>query len=215
MEGDTTGYCYLFGGAAAHVVVAALNGGVRLRISEVHGAVFGIVGDAPDSSGSFHQRLVAIGIEGGSEITHRGVLVEVIRRVFCAACHAGAVFDSGGAVADIVVVVDVVIAVDGGGGELAAVVVAEGVVLHRVLAGGVADGGAPERVVAVLALCHESGAAMIRHACEQVALNLVALRQLHTIGLSELKSLLQATTAGTHCKVRHHQKYVYIFFVSR
>ena len=36
-------YRYLFGGAAAHVVVAALNGGVRLRVGEAHGAVFGIV----------------------------------------------------------------------------------------------------------------------------------------------------------------------------
>ena len=181
MERDVSVYCYLLGGAAPHVVVGTFDDGVAFCVGEAHGAVFGIVNHSPDTCGGFHQRLVAIGIEGGGEITHGGVLIQLISGIICGYVAFCCCFS----IPDIVVVVDVVIAVDGGGGELAAVVVAEGVVLHRALARGVAGGGAPERVVAVLALCHESGAAMIRHACEQVALNLVALRQLHTIGLSE------------------------------
>ena len=39
MEGDTAGYCYLFGGAAAHVVIGAFDDGVRLRQNHPVGGV--------------------------------------------------------------------------------------------------------------------------------------------------------------------------------
>ena len=83
MERYFSVYCYLFGGAAAHVVIGTFDDRVRLRIVEAYGAVFGIVGDAPDTCGGFHQRLVAIGIEGGGEITHGGVLIQLISGIIC------------------------------------------------------------------------------------------------------------------------------------
>ena len=137
VKGDASVYCYLFGGAAAHAVIGAFDDGVRLRVGEAHRAVFGIVGDAPDTCGGFHQRLVAVGIEGGGEITHGGVLIQVIRRVVGDCLRY---FLCRGSIADVIVVVGVVTVVDGGGGEFTPVVIAEGVVLHRALAGGVAGG---------------------------------------------------------------------------
>ena len=44
MERYFSVYCYLFGRAAAHVVIGAFDDRVRLCIGEAHGAVFGIVG---------------------------------------------------------------------------------------------------------------------------------------------------------------------------
>ena len=121
------------GGAAAHVVVLTMHGGngaVCRLAGEVRGAVLSVVADGPDAGGSLHAGLVAIRIVLRLEVdvaTHRecGVLVEVISHIPRATCHAGAVFDSGGAVADIIVVVSVGAVVDGGGGEFAAVIIAE------------------------------------------------------------------------------------------
>ena len=59
-------------------------------------------------------------------------------------------------------------------------------IFHRALAGGVAGGRTTEGVIAVLAVGYQSGAAMVCCAREQVALNLVALREVHIIRHREL-----------------------------
>ena len=188
VKGDASVYCYLFGGAAAHVVIGAFDDGVRHRVTEAHRAVFGIVGDGPDTSGGFHQRLVAVGIEGGGEIAHSSVLIQLIGGIAC----GDFAFCCRVSIADVVVVVGVVIAVDCGGGKLAAVVVAEGVVLYRALAGGVAGGWATESVIAVLTISYQGCAAMARHAGEQIALYFVALGEAHVVRYRELLQQMRA-----------------------
>lgn len=98
--------CYLFVRAATHAIVSAFYHGTGFFISEAYGAIFGVVDGAPDTCSGLDERLVTIRIEhwykGGCTILRdSGVLVELIRRVLCAACHAGAGFDSGGAVTDV------------------------------------------------------------------------------------------------------------------
>ena len=96
LERGAAVYCYLFGGAAAHVVVGAFDDGAAFRVGEAYGAVFGVVDDLPDTRFRFDAGLVAVCIEDRSEITHGGVLIQLIGDVFCATCHADAVFDSVG-----------------------------------------------------------------------------------------------------------------------
>ena len=61
------------------------------------------------------------------------------------------------------------------------------VTLHHAVAGGVASRGATEDIVRILTLRDLGCAAMIRHAGEQVAVFLVALRQRHAVGFLTLK----------------------------
>ena len=89
--------CYLLVGAATLAVISAFHH--HVAVGEVHRAVFGIVGDEPDTCGGFHQRLVAVGIEGGSEITHCGVLIQLIGGIAC--CYIA--FRCRFTVADVVV----------------------------------------------------------------------------------------------------------------
>ena len=102
-------------------------------------------------------------------------------------------------ITDVVVIIGVVAAADRGGGELAAGVIAEDVVLHRALAGGVAGGRTTERVVTVLAIGYQGGAAMVRHAGEQVALVLIAERERHVIGFGERLEQVCAGQIGVFC----------------
>ena len=192
--------CHLFGGTAAHVIVAALDDGVAFRVGEAHGAVFGIVGDGPGTRGGFHKCPVIGGIEGGCEITDSRVLVEVVGRVVgdyfrCFLCRVS--------VADVIVVVGVVAAADGGGGELAAVVVAEGVGYRLSVSGGASGNRAPRSIVAVGAACHSGVAAFVGHADEQVALLLIAERERHVIGLGERLQQVRAGQIGiAECLLR-------------
>ena len=71
------------------------------------------------------------------------------------------------------------------GCEFAAGVVAEGIIHRLAVAGGAAAERATERIIGVGTLCHEGTAAVVGHAGKQVALRLIALRQAHTIRLSE------------------------------
>ena len=108
--------CYLFVRAATHAIVSAFYHGTGFFISEAYGSIFGVVDGAPDTCFGLDKRLVAIGIElwderCGTIFRDGGVLVELTRRVLCAACHAGAGFDSGGAVAYVVIGVFVVLAI--------------------------------------------------------------------------------------------------------
>jgi len=188
VERDAAVYCYLFGGAAPHVVVGTFDDGVAFCVDEVHWAVFGIIGDAPDARGGFHQRLVAVGIEGGREITHVGVLVQRLGGVICGYIAFCCCFS----IPDVVVIVGRITSDDGGGGEFAAVVVAEAIIFHRALARGVADSRAAEGVIAVLTVGYQSGATMVRHAGEQIALYFVALRQRHIVRHRELLQQMRA-----------------------
>ena len=51
----------------AHGVVGAFHGCPAVFAFEFHGPVFRVVGDCPDARGSFHQRLVAVGVVLGDE----------------------------------------------------------------------------------------------------------------------------------------------------
>ena len=51
----------------AHGVVGAFHGCPAVLAFKFHGPVFGVVGDCPDAGGSFHQRLVAVGVVLGDE----------------------------------------------------------------------------------------------------------------------------------------------------
>ena len=75
---------------------------------------------------------------------------------------------------------------------IAAGVIAEGVVLHSALAGGIAGGRTTERVVAVLTVSYQRCAAMVRHAGEQISLYFVALRQGHVVRHGELLQQMRA-----------------------
>ena len=171
-------------GAAAHVVVLAVDGraAAAVYLREVGGTVFSIVADGSDAGAGLYPGLVAVGIvvrnEVG-EIIHRehGVLVEIIGQIICAACHAGAVYDSGGAVADIVVIVGISGAVHLGAGQLTAGVVAEGVCHRGVVARGGARERASERIVSVAAVGNAGIASLVEHAGEQLALRFVVLRE--------------------------------------
>ena len=190
VAGDAAVGCHLLGGATPHGVVCAFDYGVARAIREAHGAVFGVVLHSPDASGGFHQCLVAIGIEGGSELTHGGVLVEVVRRI----CGDGFDLSGRGAVADVVVGVAVAVAAKGGGAQLAALVVAEAVAARGLTtAGGAAGKRAPKCVVAVAALGDGGVAAFVAHPREQVALRFIALRQRHVVRHGER---LQEIAAG-------------------
>lgn len=96
----------------------------------------------PDTCARLDAGLVAVKVVLRREVVDFSVLVQVIALIFGAACHAGAVFNSGGAVTDVVVIVGVGVAAEGGGGEFAAAVVREGIIPRGVLAGGVARGRA-------------------------------------------------------------------------
>ncbi len=182
MERDGSVYCYLFGGAAAHVVVGAFDDRVRLRTGEAHGAVFGIVSYSPDTRGGLYECLVTGGIVGGSEITDSRVLVEVVGRVVGDFFRY---FLCRVSVADVIVVVGISPIIHGGGGELTTVVVAEGVVDGCTVSGGVSGNRAPRSIVGIGAACHAGVAALVGHAGEQVALCLIAERERHVIGFGE------------------------------
>ena len=142
---------HLFVAAAALAVVGAFHHGIARAVGEAHGAVLRVVDGGPDAVFCLDERLVTICIELRNEgistiLGDGGVLVESIRCILCAACHAGALFESGGAVAYIVVGVLVVLAVDLCLHQLRAGVVGEGVVHHGTLSGGIAGGGAAEGI---------------------------------------------------------------------
>ena len=164
VAGNAAVGCHLFGGAPPHGVVGAFDYGVARVIREAHGAIFGVVLHCPDTGGGFHQRLVAIGIEGGCELTHGCVLIEVAGRI------RGAIFAlcGGGAVADVVVAIAVVDAVDGGACQLRPGVITEAVAARGLTAaGGAAGERATQRIIGVGSLSHESGTtSMISHADE-------------------------------------------------
>ena len=190
VERYCTVYRHLLIRSASHAVVGAFHHGVAFRIGEAYRAVFGIVDDLPDTCFRFNAGLVAVGIEERSEgsfliLLNGCVLVERIGGVFWAACHAGAVFDSGGAVANVVVIVLISLAVHLCSRQFGAGVVGEAIVYHRAFAGGIAGGGAAEGVVDILTLRHEGGATVVGHAREQVAVFLVALRQRHAVGFGK------------------------------
>ena len=181
VEGDAAVGGYLLGGAAAHGVIAALDDGGAIGTGEAHGAVLGVVLHAPDAGGGLHRGLVAICIEGGGEIAHDGVLIQLIGRVRRHFLTLGGCVS----IADVVVGVAVGAAVDCGAGKFAAGVVHEAVVYRPAVAGGAAGERATERVVAVAALHHFRIAAAVGHADEQVALRFVALRERHVAGHGE------------------------------
>ena len=86
VEGYGAVRCDFFGRAASHGVVGA--GDLCFRAiffvsGEGDGAVFGVVGDAPDARGGFHQGLVAVGVVGRHKVVYRGVLVEGVGSVGC------------------------------------------------------------------------------------------------------------------------------------
>ena len=171
-------------GAAAHVVVLAVDGraAAAVYLREVDGTVFGVVGNRPDAGARLYPGLVAVGIvvrDEVREVIHRehGVLVEIIGLIICAACHAGAVYDSGGAVADVVVIVGISGAVHLGAGQLTAGVVAEGICHRGVVARGGASERASGRIVSVAAVGNACVAAAVEHAGEQLALRFVVLRE--------------------------------------
>ncbi len=212
MEGDVTVGCHLLGGAAAMGVVAAFDDRCLVFTGEANGAVFRVVLHTPDTGGGLDQRLIAICIEGGSEdrflvLLDGCILIKFIGRVRCTACHAGALFESGGAVADVVVGVAVVDAVDCGAGQFGAGVVHEAVVYRLAVSGGAASERAAECVVGIGTLGHEGGAAMVGHADEQVALRFVALCERHVAGHGERVQQVaagQITVAELLLDVEHH-----------
>ena len=76
----------------------------------------------------------------------------------------------------------------------------EDIVHNSSLSGGITGGRSPEGVVTVLALRHQSRAAMVSHAGEQVTIRLVGLRQRHVIRLGEL---VQQVGAGQILIAKH------------
>ena len=134
-------------------------------------------------------------------------MIEFIRRVRRTSCHAGALFESGGAVADVVVSVAVGAVVDCGAGKFTAGVVHEAIVHRLAVAGGAAGKRAIERVVGVRALRYKGVAAKVSHPDEQVALCFVALRERHVAGHGERLQQItagQITVAELLLDVEHH-----------
>ena len=171
VERDVSVYRHLLIRSASHAVVGAFHYGVAFRIGEAYRAIFGVVDDLPDTRFRFDAGLVAVCIEERSEgsfliLLNGGVLVERIGSVFCAACHAGAVFDSGGAVANVVVIVLIILAVHLCCRQFGAGIVGESIIHYRAFAGCIASGGASEVVVHILALRHEGGASVVGHSGE-------------------------------------------------
>ena len=178
--------CHLLICSASHAVVGAFHYGVAFRIGEAYRAVFGIVDDLPDACFRFDAGLVAVCIEERSEgsfliLLNGCVLVERIGGV-----GGGFVtLRCCGAVANVVVIVLIILAVHLCCRQFGAGIVGESIIHYRAFAGGIAGGGAAEGVVHILTLRHEGCASMIRHAREQVAVFLIALRQGHTVGFGE------------------------------
>lgn len=88
-------------------------------VGEVDWAILCVVDGGGNAGIGFDESLVTVGVEErnegyGSVFGDCCVLVKLISRVCCAVCHAGAVFDSGGAVADVVVGVFIFPAADRG-----------------------------------------------------------------------------------------------------
>ncbi len=133
---------YLLEASAAHAVVRAGDHGAGGFIGEADGAILCVVDGSPNAGFCLDACLVTIGIEDGREaevgfIFCTGdvrVLVQRISCVLCAACHAGALFESGGAVAHVVVVIAVGFTIHLCTGKLGAGVVHEGIVHHVTLA---------------------------------------------------------------------------------
>ena len=189
VQRDTTIDGHLLGGAAAHVVVLAMDARAAAGINhrEVRRAVLGIVADSPDAGARLHAGLVAGGIVGRDEvgnIIHREHRI-LVERIGLVAGDFLRILLCGLAVADVVVVVGVAAVVHRGGSEFAAVVVAEAVVDGLPVAGGAAGERAAECIVGVAALGHGGAAALVEHAGEQVTLRLVALRERHVAGQRE------------------------------
>ena len=116
MQRYATVDCHLFVGAAALSVVRTFHHGVALAVGEAHGAILRVVEGGPNTGFCLDERLIAVCIklrdEGvGTILGDGGVLVECIRCILYAACHVGALFESGGAVAYIVVGVLIVLAI--------------------------------------------------------------------------------------------------------
>ena len=189
MKRDAAIRCHLFGGAASVGVVAAFDDCAAIGAGEAHGAVFCIVLHTPDTGSGLDQRLVAIGIEGGGEIAHGGVLVKVVGCV----CRHFLTLGGCVSIADIVVGVAVVDAIGRGACQLGTGVMHEAIVHRLAVAGGAAGERATERVVGVRALRYKGVAAKVSHPDEQVALCFVALRERHVAGHGER---LQQITAG-------------------
>lgn len=171
--------------AAPHIVVVGGDDGGAVRTLEAHGAVECVVRCQTNARACLDSGLVAVKVIRGLEIVNRGVLVQVIALIFGAACHARAGFNSGGAVADVIIIVGIGIGAKRGGGEFAAAVVRERIIPRAALAGGAARCGAGGGIVGVAALCYKGIATAVGHLHEQVSLRLVALRETHAVGLGE------------------------------
>ena len=120
-------------------------------------------------------------------LREHSVLVEIIGQIICAACHAGAVYDSGGAVADVVVIVSIGGIIHLGASQLAAGVVPEGICHRGIVARGGAGERAAERIVGVAGgaaqgIRHaDTASGNIRHGRGGVAAA-IGVRQFHTRG---------------------------------
>ena len=203
VQRDATVGGNLLGGAASVGVVAAFDDGSAIRTREANGAVFCIVLHTPDTGSGLDQRLVAIGIEGGGEIAHGGVLVKVVGCV----CRHFLTLGGCVSIADIVVGVAVVDAIGRGACQLGTGVMHEAIVHRLAVAGGAAGERATERVVGVRALRYKGVAAKVSHPDEQVALCFVALRERHVAGHGERLQQItagQITVAELLLDVEHH-----------
>ena len=84
--GDNAVFRHHLGGAAAHVVVSTGHAHAIVVLCEKDGAIFGVIGDIPDTRAGLDAGLVAVVIVGGREdivrlVLDGGVLVEGVGRV--------------------------------------------------------------------------------------------------------------------------------------
>ena len=160
-----------------HAAAKAVEGHRDNRITPcpTNGAVFGIVGNRPNTCLSLDERLVAIRIVLGREVVDRRVLVEVVGRVGLTL--------GGGTISNVIVDVSLVLA----GGELVADVVTVGLRLVQSHHGtGFADfGTAAEQVVGVGVLRGDGAIDGVGHAGEKVARRLIIPFCGRAIGIGE------------------------------
>ena len=173
---------------ASHGVVSTGDDSYRVsfHLSESHGTIFRVIGHFPYTSGSFHQRLIPVGIKDRNKnfsLTFLNGLVLV--KVVSAINKLLPRFFSTLAVAYIIIIVRIISTIHGCQCQFTAGIVNKAVISYGALARSAPCDGASQGIIGVFPSYDSRTSLFVIHALDQITLFFIGLCERYSIWLRE------------------------------